>query len=264
MEGNMPTITTNDGVQMHYKHMGTGSKTVVLVHGWQVSGSVWNIVVDELAAMYQLIVVDLRGAGASNDALGPYIVERYSEDILNLVETLELERFVLVGHSMGGAIAQRFATDHSDLLAGLVLIASVPASGLPLPPEAQALFRSTAGSRAQTEAFWQTTLANPLPPAIFNMLVDSSMTVRPQACLAAFDSWRQLNFAHEVGHISAPTLVLAPAVDTPMTPDFLYEKVAALISNSRFVIIDNTSHYPQLEQPQQLVRLLVQFIDELA
>lgn len=260
----MANITTSDGTQLHYTTMGTGTKTLVLVHGWQVSSAIWNLVTAELSSKYRLIIIDLRGAGASNAASGPYTVEQHSADIFSLVQSLELKNFVLVGHSMGGAIAQRFAADHSDLLAGLIVIASVPASGLELPPDYQAFFRSAAGNRNQTEALWNVFIANPLPAETFNMLLDSSMTVKPEACLEGFDSWRQLNFADEVKRIKTPTLVIAPAADNPMTPDFLREKIVELIPNSRLTIIEKTSHYAQLEQPQELVRLITNFVDEIS
>lgn len=259
----MASIATSDGTQLHYTSTGTGTKTLVLVHGWQVSSAIWNLVVDQLAAQYHLILVDLRGAGASNTAPGPYTVERHSEDLFNLVTHLALKDVVLVGHSAGGAIAQRFAIDHGELLAGLVLIAAVPASGLDLPPDFQAFFRSAAGNRSQTEALWQNFIANPLPREIFNMLLDSSMTVKPEACLEGFDSWRQLNFADEGKNIKTPTLVIAPAADNPMTPDFLREKIVEIIPNSRLTVIESTSHYAQLEQPQELVKLITQFVNEL-
>lgn len=259
----MANITTNDGTQLHYTRKGSGKKTLVLVHGWQVSSAVWNLVADELSSKYQLIIVDLRGAGASNAAPGPYTVEQHSEDLFNLVQSLELKNFVLVGHSMGGAIAQRFAADHCELLAGLIVIASVPASGLELPADFQAFFRSAAGNRSQTEALWKVFIANPLAAETFTMLLDSSMTVKPEACLESFDSWRQLNFADEVKRIITPTLVIAPEADNPMTPDFLHEKIVALIPNSRLTVIEKTSHYAQLEQPQELVKLITHFVDEL-
>lgn len=259
----MAHIITNDGTQLHYTTMGAGAKTLLLVHGWQVSSAVWNLVADELSSKYRLIIVDLRGAGASNAASGPYTVEQHSADIFSLVQSLELKDFVLIGHSMGGAVAQRFAVDHSDLLAGLIVIASVPASGLELPPDFQAFFRSAAGNRSQTEALWNVFIANPLPAETFAMLLDSSMTVKPEACLENFDSWRQLNFVDEVKRIKTPTLVIAPADDNPMTPDFLRETIVELITNSRLTIIEKTSHYAQLEQPQELVRLTMSFVDEI-
>ncbi len=259
----MASIATSDGTQLHYRSTGTGTKTLLLVHGWQVSSAVWNLVVDELSSKYRLIIVDLRGAGASNTAAGPYTVERHSEDLFNLVQSLALKDIVLVGHSAGGAIAQRFAIDHGELLAGLVLIAAVPASGLELPPDFQAFFRSAAGNRTQTEALWKNFIAHPLPPETFTMLLDSSMTVKPEACLEGFDSWRQLSFAVEATKITTPTLVIASAADNPMTPDFLREKIVEIIPNSRLTIIENTSHYAQLEQPQELVKIITQFVDAI-
>jgi pimeloyl-ACP methyl ester carboxylesterase len=260
----MASIATSDGAQLHYTSTGTGTKTLVLVHGWQVSSAIWNLVVDGLATKYRLILVDLRGAGASNTAPGPYTVEQFSEDLFHLVTQLALKDIVLVGHSAGGAIAQRFAVDHGELLAGLVLISAVPASGLDLPPEFQAFFRSAAGNRSQTEALWHNFIANPLPSETFTMLLDSSMTVKPEACLEGFDSWRQQDFANEVENIKTPTLVIAPSADNPMTPDFLREKIVEIIPNSRLTVIESTSHYPQLEQPQELVKLIGQFVDEIS
>jgi len=95
------------------------------------------------------------------------------------------------------------------------------------------------------------------------MLLDSSMTVKPEACLEGFDSWRQLNFAEEAKRITTPTLVIAPASDNPMTPDFLREKIVEGIPNSRLTGIEGTSHYAQLEQPQELVKIITQFVEEI-
>ncbi len=259
----MAKIEALDGASIHYREMGQGSRTLVLIHPWHTSGATWTLVQESLATQNRVIVVDLRGTGDSQAAPGPYTVEHYSQDLYNLSQSLELKDFVLVGHSMGGGIAQRFAVDHGELLSGLILLTSVPPTGLTLSPETQAFFRSAAGNRTQTEALWSGFIANPLPPETFKALVDSSMTVSPEASLESFDSWRQLNFAAEVRQIQTPTLVIAAAFDNPLTPDFLREKIVNLISSSCLSVIENTSHFVQLEQPKELVKLINEFVVKL-
>jgi pimeloyl-ACP methyl ester carboxylesterase len=150
----MPTFATADGAELSYFENGPrGGMPILLLHGWQGAGAVWTPIVERLAARYRTIAVDLRGFGESNAAPGPYRVETFSDDLSALVASLDLDPMVVVGHSMGAAIAQRFAIDRPDAVEGLVLVAPVPASGVPFSPRVDAMFRATAGNMENANAW---------------------------------------------------------------------------------------------------------------
>ncbi|HWY24837.1 MAG TPA: alpha/beta fold hydrolase, partial [Nevskia sp.] len=91
------------GVRLHYEEAGEGVP-LVLLHGIGASRQDWEFNVPALARRYRVITPDLRGFGLSERS-GNYSVATFANDIWQLLEQLEVERFHLIGHSMGGAVA---------------------------------------------------------------------------------------------------------------------------------------------------------------
>lgn len=96
----MPSITTNDGVRLHYEDAGAG-RPLVLIHGWTFSGRFFAPRVPALAAQARVISLDLRGHGRSDKPGHGYRVARLAADLRDLLETLDLRDAVLLGWSLG-------------------------------------------------------------------------------------------------------------------------------------------------------------------
>ncbi len=119
----MPTITTDDGTSIAYRTFGEGPLNVLLVHGWMVSGAVYNDLLDALdTSGLRLIVPDLRGTGASDKPGSGYSLERHAKDMVAAADAAGAQSFVVVGHSMGGQIAQWIAASQPDRVRGLMLL----------------------------------------------------------------------------------------------------------------------------------------------
>jgi non-heme chloroperoxidase len=260
----MPIYQASDGAELAYSERGTrGGIPLLFVHGWQGAGSVWGPLTAQLASRDRAVTVDLRGFGESSEAPGPYTLERYSADLSDLVESLDLDPLVIVGHSMGGAIAQRFAIERPEAVEGLVLIAPVPASGVPFPPKVLDFFRSTAGNPQRAGRWFEGLTLREMSPETRILLRDAHARVSANVALESLVAWQEANFADEAATIETPTLVLAPVGDRSMTPEFLREKVHALIAGSTFEIIEESSHYAPLEQPAKLAARIERFVEEL-
>jgi pimeloyl-ACP methyl ester carboxylesterase len=259
----MPSFTAPDGAVLAFDDYGRGEPPVVLVHGWQGTAETWGPLAGRLAERHRVVAVDLRGAGGSAGAPGPYSVERFAADVAGLAEHLGLERFVLAGHSMGGTVAQRLAVDHPGLLAALVLVAPVPASGLPLSPRVEAVFREVP-LNPETARMWLGMLtATPLPADRYAILVRAAASVAPETALEAFDSWQRSAFEAEARSIDVPTLVLAGAKDRPQTPDFLQRTVVEVIAGARMTVVEDTGHFLHLERDGEVAALIEAFLASL-
>ncbi|MPZ29476.1 MAG: alpha/beta fold hydrolase [Rhodospirillales bacterium] len=118
------------GVRAHVREQGDPDSTpVVLIHGSMGSLHVWEGWARELSGMTRLISVDLPGHGLTGVwPRDEYTIESYADFVEVLVDTLNLDRFVLVGHSMGGAVAWTFAATRHDRVSQLIL---VDAAGYP-------------------------------------------------------------------------------------------------------------------------------------
>lgn len=116
----MPTVQTN-GVETYYEERGEG-QPVVFVHAAFVDHAMWDEQVAALGDDYRTVVYDVRGHGRTGGSpLSEYSTTLYAEDLRALVESLNLDRPVLCGLSLGGLIAQTYAATYPDEIAGLVL-----------------------------------------------------------------------------------------------------------------------------------------------
>lgn len=118
----MPSIMTN-GIRTHYEIQGNGP-VMVFVSGLGGTAAYWRPQVELFAKDFTVVTYDQRGSGASDHPAGPYSIETLVDDLQALIESLELVRPVLIGHSTGGAIGQLLAARQPERLAGMVLYAS--------------------------------------------------------------------------------------------------------------------------------------------
>lgn len=122
-------LVTSDGTHIAWDEIGDGP-VVVLVHGLGSSRRRWKLARQALAdAGFRALSYDLRGFGESSPAERPHGMSELSSDLECFVDHLELERFHLVGHSLGGMIAQRYAVLHPERVRSLVLASTTSHNG---------------------------------------------------------------------------------------------------------------------------------------
>ncbi len=121
---------SRDGVALAYEDVGTGTPPLLFVHGWCTDHAFFAPQVESFARDHRVVSPDLRGHGTSDAPLQNYSIDGFVADLAWLCSELGLERPVVVGHSMGGAIALELAAGRPDLAAAIVMIDSVL-----LPPD---------------------------------------------------------------------------------------------------------------------------------
>src|SRR2546421_11553495 len=127
----MSTVTVGQenstAIDIYYEDHGSG-KPVVLVHGWPLSGALWEKqVTDLLNAGHRVITYDRRGFGQSSKPSTGYNYDTFAEDLHKLVTKLDLREFALVGFSMGGGEVARYLGAHgSERVSQAVFISAIP------------------------------------------------------------------------------------------------------------------------------------------
>lgn len=255
----------NGALSLQYRTFGGGPLDVLLVHGWMVSGAVFDELIECMGAHglagVRLIVPDLRGSGGSGQPTDGYGLDRYVSDVLAVADAAGSREFVIVGHSMGGQLALWIAAQQPERVLGAVLLCPVPPQGMTLPPEAQQLFRGSGGDRGMQGTILGLACKQ-IPDATRERLLDLAQAVSAECVAQTFDAWSG-GFGEPLGPIQAPVLVVA--TDDPFTPPaFLQEAVLAPLSRARLCVLPGPGHYPQNERPRETAAILTAFLTALA
>ena len=116
-------LIEREGVNLYYEDRGGGDPAIVFVHGWTCDHTQFLPQADYFSPRHRVVLVDLRGHGRS-DAVGPFDISSFAEDLSWLCGGLGLDRPVIVGHSMGGMIAVQFAALHPEAVRAVAALDS--------------------------------------------------------------------------------------------------------------------------------------------
>lgn len=241
----------------HLSDSGGAGPVLLFVHGWQGDRSIWDPIVERLRDRFRCVAADLRGFGASSSAPGPYTLEQYSEDLRALVKFLGLGRVVVIGHSMGGKVAVRFALDAPELVEALVLVAPVPLGPAGFSEKGVAYLRATAGNAPAAREWLTKTIMAPAPADVLDRLCEIAARASHAAVAESLDSWVVTDLSRQAKGVSAPALVIGFEHDAP---ERVREKAAALLPNARFDELPDCAHYAVLEQPARVAERIEAFI----
>jgi pimeloyl-ACP methyl ester carboxylesterase len=121
----MPHTTSSDGTRIHYEVHGAGAP-VLLVMGLGSNAYGWSRTIPWLAERYEAIAFDNRGTGRSDVPEGPYSMQQMAADAAAVLDAVGRPAAHVVGASLGGMIAQRFALTHPQRVRSLVLVCTTP------------------------------------------------------------------------------------------------------------------------------------------
>ena len=247
-------VAAVDGRRVHYSVAGSGARTVLLIHGWACDETVWQGQVAALAQEYRVVTIDLPGHGRSEPAatpLGQYVFTRAVGAVLNAEKA---GRAVLVGHGMGGFVARRFAQLYPKRVAAVVTI-DAP---FQVPPEAFAEWarqlRGPHGREAREQAIARL-FASRTNPELRRRLTELMMKAPERTVVESYASMEDFGDGWEVP-VDTPALVLATGANVAGSAAGL-EKV---FTDAEYYCFQDAGHFLMLEQPDNVNRLLVDFL----
>jgi 3-oxoadipate enol-lactonase len=260
-------------VELHAEVAGEGP-AVVLLHEGICDSRMWEPQWETFTRSHRVLRFDFRGYGDSPVASGKYSSAR---DTIELVEREGLERFALVGVSLGGRVAMEVALAMPERVSALVLVGS----GLPghdwsdevksCWQEEEAALRARDLDRA-VEISLRTWVDGPRRKPED---VDADVRARVgEMQRRAYELWLPFadaedeeellveDVADRLGEIQAPTLVLVGEEDVP-DMQAIAKRLAAEIPGARYETIANTAHVPSMERPEEFGRLVLGFLEEV-
>jgi pimeloyl-ACP methyl ester carboxylesterase len=250
----------------YFLEAGAGSTAVLMLHGVGGSHGAFTEQMAPLAAAgYRALAWDMPGYGFSR-SVDPYTFDALAAACIDLIELAEAERLVLLGHSMGGMVAQQVAALRPDLVSGLVLVATSAAFGSSdgawqrefLAERMAPLERGQSMADLAAKLVAGMVGANALPEGVAHARAIMSGVSIPTyrhalAALAGFDARAQL------AAIAVPTLLVAGESDST-APAALMQKMSQRIAASEFTVLPGIGHIVPLEAPDAFNARLLEYL----
>ncbi len=249
------------GVLLEVQERGAGDVSLVFLHYWGGTHRTWNKVTAELQPSYRTVTYDMRGWGESGDSMNGYSIAALADEAMALIEHLALSRYILIGHSMGGKVAQLVASRNPPELLGLVLIAPATPTPTFLPEEAkqqQIHAYDTRETVLQTIAFLS---KGALDQDTIEQVVRDSLSGTPEAKRAWPSTAMLEDISSEVSNIAVPTLVLAGEQDRLDSVEQHRREVVARIALATLEVIPQSGHLLPLDEPERTARAIQQFVE---
>jgi pimeloyl-ACP methyl ester carboxylesterase len=207
---------------------------------------------------------DQRGWGDSANAPGPYDMQRLADDALAVIATSGYTDYVLVGHSMGGKVAQALAARRPAGLAGVVLVAPAPAKPVGSTQQLQQLtMHAYDDEHTVRQGIDQMLTHQPLSAELRDQIVEDSLRAGAEARLA----WPKYGLAQDVSaglsDVAIPVLVLAGNHDKVEPPAVLADHLLPLMPHASMTVLEDSGHLSPLEVPDQVASHITTFTAQL-
>lgn len=252
--------TTHQPSLPAYDHRPGTGPTLVFLHYWGGSARTWDFVVEGLAGR-DIITVDFRGWSRSGDLPGPYTLRQLADDTLAVLAEAGVTDYLLVGHSMGGKVAQLIAATRPAALRGIVLVGSGPAKPAAqiTPAYGEALSHAYDSDESVADARDRVLTATDLPEPVKARIVADSRS----GADAARAEWPLRGIAEDISEytrvIGVPALVVAGENDQVEPVDVLVDNLLPYLPGADFTVIPKTGHLIPLEAPGELVDAIMAF-----
>ncbi|HEY4057263.1 MAG TPA: alpha/beta hydrolase [Kofleriaceae bacterium] len=248
-----------NGISVHYLSAGEDGAEIVLLHGLLGSGLTWGPVASPLSRDHVVVMPDARGHGESTAPATGYRYEDLALDVVALIHELELDRPVLVGHSMGGMTAAVVAASHGELLRGVVLVDPTFLS----PERQQEVYESdVAEQHRRTLGLTEKELFDELRarhPKRTDDMLERIAQGRLETSPNAFEVLAPPNPAYRelVRLIAIPTMLVVG--DNPVVTPDIVDELRAINPLLRVETIREAGHGVPFDQPDRLAAVIAQF-----
>lgn len=263
----MPSVEVN-GRRIFYRESGgSGSTTLVCLHGISSNSRSWQRQLELLGGRYRVIAWDAPGYAQSDDPPHEPPMGWYADQLAGLLDALRLSQVVIVGLSMGGVLAQEFYGRHPGRCLALALSDTNTGGGARPPAERQARLESRLKALAELSL---AEIARQRAPALLSPGAASGLVAEVETIIRELHpaGYRNMVMALDAADtravlptIAVPTLVMWGEHDR-VTPRPEADFLQANIPGARFEVVPGAGHLSNLEQPAAFNQILIAFLDQ--
>lgn len=250
------TVTSADGVTIHYATEGAGDPALVFVHGWSCDRSFWDQQARHFKPAHRIVTIDLAGHGESGTQRDAWTIEAFGEDVAAVIRSLDLSKVVLIGHSMGGPVVAEAALLAPERVAGLVGVDNFQETTLPYTDEQISGFigQFREGFDTRVDGWVRSMFAAGTDSSIVERVASTMSAAPPEIALSAMEQlllWQ----AHRGEETLGKLPVALQCINSDRHPTQA-EQLAELNPGYKLRIMPGRGHFLQLEDPATFNELL--------
>lgn len=251
--------TAGDIFYFDSNHNGaTSNPVVVLIHGAGGFHLHWPKHIRRING-YRVLALDLPGHGKSK-GLGEQSIRGYAKKVVQWLDDIGVGSAIFVGHSMGGAIVQTLALEHTDYVKAMVLIGT----GAKLPVNEDLLNKVSFPGNfdAVVNLILKWSYSRSADPKMVDQARKRMKETRPTVLHGDFLACKVFDVSERLSEIKVPTLVLVGEEDK-MTPPSFSSHLDEQIKDTQMEILPGAGHMVMLEQEGEVAKVLTKFLDSL-
>ncbi|KAA3611487.1 MAG: alpha/beta hydrolase [Planctomycetota bacterium] len=258
-EAGAGVFEVNQEVKLAYQIQGSGSPTLLFLHGWSCNQSHWRHQVPAFVEDHTVITVDLAGHGASSTTRDRWTVPDLGADVAAMVKGWNLQDVILIGHSMGGPVAAEAAARIPDRVLGIIAADTFHNVETKLDPEAMQPWIE--GMEADFQGFCQQFLdamfAQQADPELKEIISASMMETDPNVAIGLMKSYFDFSLSDSVKACPVPIRCI-----NAMQPKTEFE-INRKYGDFDAVLMEDVNHFLMLEEPEAFNQHLRRWVNAL-
>jgi pimeloyl-ACP methyl ester carboxylesterase len=262
----LKSIKLQSGVRLEYAEQGSTTGTpVIFLHGYTDSWQSFNQVLPLLPESIHAYAISQRGHGASDQPVVGYTPDDFALDVADFMRELDINSAIIVGHSMGATVAQRFALDYPYMAKALVLVGAFASfttnAGIAELRSIVDRIEDPVDSGFVYE-FQKSTLFKPIPPQALQTYVNESKKLPARVWKAVATEALSVDYSKALENLSMPTLIMWGDKDI-FCPESDQYILAKAIRKSTLLLHEGVGHAIHWEDPERFTSNLLSFINTI-
>ncbi|AUD05651.1 alpha/beta hydrolase [Spirosoma pollinicola] len=250
-----------NGISLNVLEKGNGSRTLIFLHYFGGSALEWESVMNTLSGEYRCLAVDLRGHGDSEAPQTGYSVDDMANDISELIRQLDVQEFILVGHSMSGKVALALAARQPAGLQKLILVSPSPPVPEPIPDDERQKLLDGHGKRSSAKKTLKNITEAPVSETVREQIIADDLRTSKQAWDAWLLAGSKENISDRMTSISVPVHIIVGKEDRALPPDVQDRLVLPYLKDVTIDIVQKAGHLLPWEIPNELATFIQKKIE---
>ena len=253
-----------DSERIAYNVAGKGTTALIFIHGWSCDGRYWQNQIPVFAKEYRAITVDLAGHGHSSFGRSEFSIWSFARDVKAILDKENIDRAILVGHSMGGGVIAEAARLMPRRIVGIVGVDTLQNIADPIPQHVidEMVKPFEADFKVAARNFVSSMFPEDTDPQLLNWVKEDMSSAPKEIALNAFRNYLDKYVTGEAAIVFKDVTIPVVSINARLWPT-ASEKNSRHIKNYQLFYIEETGHFPMLEKPEEFNMLLKKAINAI-